>query len=58
MAYDEAHDQEIVTVRLPKSVIAAIDRRGKEEDRSRSYLIRDIVTAAVEDWATKRIGKK
>lgn len=51
-------EQDIVTFRLPKSIIAAIDKRGTEEDRSRAYLLREIVTAAVEDWTSKKVGKK
>lgn len=56
MAYDESHDQEIVTFRLPKSVVAIIDKHGKEVDRSRSYLLREILAA----WAAeqKKSGKK
>ena len=40
-------EQDIVTFRLPRTLIQALDRWGKDEDRSRANLLARIVQDAV-----------
>ena len=59
MGRDERDEQQIVTFRLPQSVLESVKRRGVDEDRPVAYVLRQLVQDGMVIYdAEQKKGKK